>query len=115
MTILTQYRDGKVCHTIFSGLMERESLLTAAFIQEIWLWYVIMSSRRRYRGLWDPRSEKRCYGRDSSSEDENDGDIKFDDNSSRQVAFTLPTTSERVAHLESVIKLVKEMKFLTAK
>jgi hypothetical protein len=103
---------------LFSGLMERSALLTAAFIQEIWLWYVIMSSRRRCRGLWNSSAEEQYLGRESqnsSNEEESDGDMNFDVNSKRQVAFSLPTTSKRLAHLESIIRLVKEMTFLEAK
>lgn len=103
--------------------MPREALLTAAFIQEIWLWYVIMSSRRRCHALWNTESEKQSYGEGASdngtqgieNDDINDGDLVLDGTDHRQVAFSLPTTAKRILHLESVIKLVKEMKFTEAK
>lgn len=93
--------------------MERAALLTAAFIQEIWLWYVIMSARRRCRGLWDVVEERNCYNqKDDSDSDEESPELRLDDFSSKQVQFALSNTTERVAHLNSVINLVKQMTFL---
>jgi hypothetical protein len=99
--------------------MERGALLTAAFVQEMWLWYIVMSSRRRSRGLWNNIAEENCYGKVPEAEDaclidDGDGDNE-DADTIRQVAFTLPTSAKRVAHLESVIRLVKEMRFLDAR
>lgn len=100
--------------------MERECLLTAAYIQEMWLWYVVMSSRRRCHGLWNLEAEACCYG-GSTEEDTTgapdiaDGDLILDEVDNHKVALSLPNTAKRIEHLESVKKLIKEMKFVEAK
>jgi hypothetical protein len=108
---------------IFScqGKMERSALLTAAFIQEIWLWYTVMSARRRCRGLWNSEAEKRCYvntekdGNDSGNSDLDEEHVFFDADSREKVSLTLSTTEKRIAHLESTIRLMRDMKFLGAR
>lgn len=100
--------------------MKREALLTAAYIQEIFLWYTMMSSRRRKQGLWDLEAEARCYGGDAQNvEDEGaglpDGDLVLDEEDKAKVALSLPSTQKRLEHLHSTIRLMKECTFLTAR
>lgn len=108
--------------------MNRECLITAAYLQEVWLWYVVMSSRRRCHGLWNLEAEAQCYGKskpylqstaleegDVEDGDLEDGDLKLDKEDAQKVAFTLPTTSNRIAHLKSTIRLMRETSFLKSR
>jgi len=87
--------------------MDREALLTAAFIHDLWLWYRITAARHKSQGLGGDEIDNEVEISDTEEEEEELEDCP--------VLAELQTTDEKVEHLKYMIKLVREIHFINAR